>query len=68
LPRCSAQSFHKKVTESLPAQLEESLEPVVKTIASLTEKIRDYGRKIEELAQERYPETQLLQQVSGWEH
>jgi prefoldin subunit 5 len=52
----------------LPAQLEESLEPVVKTIASLTEKIRDYGRKIEELAQERYPETQLLQQVSGWEH
>jgi transposase len=65
LPRCSAQSFHKKVTESLPAQLEESLGAVVQTIASLTEKIRDYGRKIEKLAEERYPETQLLRQVSG---
>ena len=65
LPRCSAQSFHKKVTESLPAELEETLEPVVKTIASLTEKIRDYGRRIEKLAEDRYPETRLLRQVAG---
>src|SRR5215217_7621006 len=49
LPKCSAQSFHKKVTESLPAQLKETLQPVVATIASLTEKIRDYDRRIKEL-------------------
>ncbi len=66
LPKCSAQSFHKKkVAESMPAQLEETLQPVVATIASLTEKIRDYGRRIEELATERYPESELLQQVQG---
>jgi len=65
LPRCSAQSFHKKVAGSLPAPLKEALEPVVQTIASLTEKIRDYGRRIEELTTKRYPETQLLRQVSG---
>jgi len=65
LPRCSAQSFHKKVAESLPAQLEETLDPVVATIASLTEKIGDYGRRIEKLATERYPQTGLLRQVQG---
>src|SRR5215204_566357 len=65
LPKCSAQSFHKKVTESLPAQLKETLQPVVATIASLTEKIRDYDRRIKELTEERYPETELLQQVQG---
>jgi transposase len=65
LPRCSAQSFHKKAAGSLPAQLKETLEPVVETIASLTEKIRDYDRRIEELTTERYPETELLTQVRG---
>ncbi len=65
LPKCSAQSFHKKVAESLPAQLEEALQPVVATIASLTEKIGDYGRRIEELATERYPESELLRRVQG---
>lgn len=65
LPKCSAQSFHKKVAKSLPAQLKETLDPVVATIASLTEKIGDYGRRIEELATERYPESELLRQVQG---
>ena len=42
LPQCSAQSFHKKVADRLPDELTEALEDVVATIASLTEKIRDY--------------------------
>ena len=66
LPKCSAQSFHKKVADALPGELAEALEDVVATIASLTEKIRDYERRIEHLCQERYPqESGLLRQVSG---
>src|SRR5215216_3389809 len=42
LPKCSAQSFHKKVTESLPAQLKETLQPLVVNNTATTEKIRDY--------------------------
>src|SRR3954469_10658384 len=66
LPQCSAQSFHKKVAGRLPNELTEALEDVVATIASLTEKIRDYERRIERVCRERYPqETGLLQQVAG---
>jgi len=65
LPKCSTGSFHKKVPGQLPSELAEVLGPVVETIGSLTEKIKDYDRRIEELAAERYPETGLLRQVSG---
>jgi transposase len=66
LPKCSAQSFHKKVADRLPSELAEALEDVVETIASLTERIRDYERRIEQLCKENYPqETGLLRQVPG---
>lgn len=56
LPKCSAQSFHKKVADRLPSELAEALEDVVETIASLTERIRDYERRIEQLCKESYPQ------------
>lgn len=65
LPKCSTPSFHKKVPGQLPSELAEVLGPIVETVGSLTEKIKDYERRIEELAAERYPETELLRQVSG---
>ena len=66
LPKCSAESFHKKVAGQLPHELAEALEDVVATIDSLTEKIRGYDRRIEQLCKESYPqETKLLRQVPG---
>jgi transposase len=66
LPKCSTESFHKKVTEALPCELAEALEGVVATIASLSVKIRDYDRRIEQVCKECYPqETGLLRQVAG---
>ena len=66
LPKCSAESFHKKVADALPADLAEALEGVVATIGSLTERIRDYDRRIERVSKESYPkETELLKQVPG---
>src|SRR5829696_7085516 len=50
---------------SLPSELAGALGPMVETIGSLTEKIKDYDRRIEELATEHYPETRLLRQVPG---
>jgi transposase len=34
-------------------------------VGSLTERIRDYDRKLEEISKESYPETGLLRQVEG---
>ena len=66
LPKCSARSFHKKkVAEDLPKELEPALGPLLETIGELTERIREYERKLEEIATEHYPETELLRQVAG---
>jgi transposase len=65
LPKCSTSSFHKKVADGLPEVLRGALEPILETIASLSARIRDYDRKLEALAQEHYPETNLLRQVQG---
>jgi transposase len=66
LPRCSARSFHKKkIAEDLPKELVSSLGPLLETIGELTERIREYERKLEEIATEHYPETKILRQVEG---
>jgi transposase len=65
LPKCTAESFHNRVAEHLPQELVPALGPILKIIASLTERIRDYDRKLEGVAEEIYPETKLLRQVHG---
>jgi transposase len=65
LPKCPARSFHKRAKEHIPEALLPALESLLETIASLTERIRDYDRKLEEISKGRYPETELLRQVEG---
>ena len=35
------------------------------TVASFTQRISEYARKLETISKERYPETELLRQVEG---
>jgi transposase len=65
LPKCPARSFHKKAKEHIPEELLPALGPLLETIGSLTERIRDYERQLETISRERYPETHLLRQVEG---
>ena len=62
---CSAESFHKKVAESMPDFLKETLTPIVEIIGKLTEQIKEYDRKIEQISKEKYPETELLRAIKG---
>jgi hypothetical protein len=39
--------------------------PILETIGSLTQRIRDYERELETISREHYPETELLRQVEG---
>jgi transposase len=65
LPKCPARSFHKRAPEHIPEALRPALGPILETIGSLTERIRDYERKLEAVSEEHYPETKLLRQVEG---
>ena len=65
LPKCPARSFHKRAPEHIPEALRPALGPILETIGSLTERIRDYNRKLETVSEEHYPETELLRQVEG---
>jgi transposase len=64
-PSAKARSFHKRSSEHIPEALLPALGPVLETIGSLTECIREYDRKLETVCQEHYPETELLCQVEG---
>jgi transposase len=65
LPKCPARSFHKRAAEHIPETLLPALGPILEQIASLTERIREYDRKLEAICQEHYPETELLRQIEG---
>jgi transposase len=65
LPKCSSRSFHKKIAKDLPKEIVSALGPLLETIGELKERIREYERKLEEIATEHYPETELLRQVAG---
>src|SRR6516225_12305978 len=65
LPKCDADQMGVLRAESLPPKLRQLLEPLLKEVESLTEKIKDSDREIEQIAREDYPETELLQQVGG---
>jgi len=65
LPKGSADYFASKVKDHLPQMLRPALEPMLASIAGLTEQVRQLTRELKKLAQERYPETALLSQVPG---
>lgn len=65
LPKCSTVSFPKKVQASIPAALVPAINPLLLTIDSISQQIRNFDKKIAEISVERYPETQFLKQVRG---
>jgi transposase len=65
LPKCPARSFHNKAPSHIPEALRPALGPILETIGSLTERIREYDCQLETICQEHYPETDLLRQVEG---
>jgi transposase len=65
LPKCPASSFHNRAPEHVPEALRAALGPILETIGSLTQRIREYDRQLEIVSKEHCPETELLRQVEG---
>src|ERR1700738_779681 len=65
LPKCGTQQVSGKLAEGLSAELREVLEPLLREVESLNERIQEYDQRMEKIAKEVYPEVSLLQQVKG---
>jgi transposase len=64
LPKSSTESFPKNA-KFIPEELRPALSPLVDMIGALTSEIRKYDRRIEQAAEDEYPETKALRQVNG---
>lgn len=65
LPSGYTPAFPARAREHLPTELNGALNPVIASIESLTERIKQMDKELAELAASAYPSTPLLQQVTG---
>src|SRR5437899_11732543 len=65
LPKCGTRKVSRELGAGLPAELGEVLEPLLKEIESLNERIKEYEERMEKIAKESYPQVELPKQVKG---
>lgn len=65
LRKCSAESFAEQVGTAVPEGLRRALAPLLEMLDEVNEKIRYYDELIAHIADQEYPRTSLLTQVTG---
>jgi transposase len=65
LPKCTADAFSRKVRPHIPSDLKDALVPVLEQVESITDQIKEYDRKVEDLCNEKHPQTEILRQIPG---
>jgi transposase len=65
VPACGTGQMSMERIEELAEPVREALRPLLRLVEKLSAEIHDCDVKLEQIARERYPETRLLQQVSG---
>ena len=65
LRKCHTQKVGREMAGELSAELREALQPLLREVESLNERIQEYDQRIARMAKEQYPETALLKQVKG---
>src|SRR5215210_328469 len=65
LAQVPGQKLPQEGLRAHPRGASAGLGPILEQIGSLTERIREYDRKLETISKEHYPETDLLRQVEG---
>jgi transposase len=62
---CNVRNMNPEKTEGLSPELQAALEPLLAAIESVSQRIAEYNQRIENLAQQSYPQVGLLKQVKG---
>lgn len=65
LPVCDADNLVPAKLAELPEYLQQALRPLLEQVETLTTQIKARDQHIEQIARIKYPETELLRQVSG---
>jgi len=65
LRSCNVRNMNPEKAEGLSPELQTALEPLLLAMESLSEQIREYNERIENMAQQSYPQVALLKQVKG---
>jgi transposase len=65
LQKCDTDQMGVEKLSALPAEEQAALRPLLETVEAVTKHIQEYDQQIAEIAGKHYPETALLQQVSG---
>ena len=65
LPGASGHYFAKKVREHIPVAIRSALTPLLDQIEEVSTQIRDYDKRIEQMAKTEYAQTELMRQVPG---
>lgn len=65
LEQCSTKSFAAKARDQIPPMLQAGLLPMLDLIDHTSQQIAEHTKKLEQVAAERYPETQLLRRIKG---
>lgn len=65
LKKCGTEQMDRESSLGLSPELRRALDPLLREIESLNERIAEYNRRIEQIAKEVHPEVALLKQVKG---
>jgi len=65
LEKCDADQMGVGKLEGLGTGLQAALQPMLATVEVITEKIHGYEKELAQIARQEYPETALLEQVTG---
>jgi transposase len=65
LPSSYSEGFARKMAAQIPAEIQMTVQPLLELIAKLSDEIKSYEKRIEQLAKEKYMHTELLRQVTG---
>jgi transposase len=65
LRKCGTGQMNREIAQGLSQELRDALDPLLREIESLNERIAEYDRRIEQIATEVQPEVARLKQVKG---
>ncbi len=65
LPGASGECFARRVREHVPKAIRDALTPLLDQIEQISTQLREYDKRIEQMARTQYGHTQLMRQIPG---